>query len=434
MVRPVRDDLPACPRDGHGGEGWYVVRDGQSSAVSTRPKQRYKCISPAGARHAFIPPLPRDRTETVEACYACGNTVGTHQGPLTLPHSRYQLIEVVNALIDVASGITYTEAARRVRSHYLGDRASYREEGGESGSTIANWVDLYAPTLLAAHLPQEWPAGVSFDSTEFMYTNAWTKGRSQLFTVLAATGYEEGKRGKLWALRAYPTDKTASWKDLMGSIPGRPDWVVFDGDKSIGSAVRTTWARRAKPTALHWSEPHLFKNALAALKKDGVGEFEGMFPTLLTTAFKTEAGWDAFTRAVQDAGLANTGRWVAVRDNDVRTQVVRRDTVGKYSTGGVETPLNAVKAELARRSWTFRNLARMNLLLGLLQLRLTRADNPNDWVQTLADALETNGGHSTYSYNREPKDDNGRYEATLRFHKPKVGPKVGSQSGAGRAV
>ena len=394
-----------------------MARDGQSSAKSKRPKQRYKCISPAGVRHAFIPPLPRDRAETVTACYACGNPVETHQGPLTLPRSRYRLIEVVNALVDVASGITYTEAARRVRSHYLGDRASYREDGGESGSTVANWVDLYAPSILDAHLPQAWPEGVSFDSTEFQYIDAWTKERYQLFTVLAATGYENGKRGRLWALRAYPTDTATAWKDLMRSIPGRPAWVVFDGDKAIGSAVKSTWARRSPPTVLYWSEPHLFKNALAALKADGVGEYQGEFPTLLTTAFKTEAGWDAFTRAVQAAGLATTSRWVAVRDTDVRTQVVLREDVGKYSTGGVETPLNAVKDELARRSWTFRNLDRMNLLLGLLQLRLTRADNPNDWVQTLTATLEASGGRSTYSYNREPKDDSGKYAATLRFHK-----------------
>jgi hypothetical protein len=416
MARPIRDDLPDCPRKDHIGDGWVVLRDGKSNPGSKRPKQRYKCVAPDGTRHAFVPPLPRDRAETVVTCYACGNPVETHQGPLTLPNSRYRLVEVVNALLDVSAGITYTEAARRARTHYLGGSGSYAGEGGESGSTVANWVDLYAPLILDEYLPKAWPEGVSFDSTEFQYTNTWTGERYQLFTVLAAIGYEDGKRGRLWALRAYPTDKAPSWRDLTASIPGRPSWVVYDGDPAIKSAVNATWAKRRPPTVLYWSESHLFKNALTALKTDGVGQYQGEFPTMLTTAFKTLAGWEAFTNAVKAAGLAATTRWVGVRDADVRNQVVLRDTVGKYSTGGVEPPLNAVKDELARRSWTFRNLDRMNLLLGLLQLRLMRADNPNDWVQTLTDKLEDNKGRSPHTYNRERKDSEGNYASTLRTH------------------
>jgi hypothetical protein len=286
-------------------------------------------------------------------------------------------------------------------------------------------VDRYAPLLMAEHLPKSWPAGVSFDSTEFMYTDAYTGERSQLFSVLTAIGYEPGRKGRVWALRAYPSDTEPAWRDLMASVPGRPEWVVYDGDRAIGSAVRASWGRSRGPkaTVLYWSEPHLFKNALAALKKDGAGAYGGQLRTMLTTAFQSLAAWDAFVAAAGAGDLPATNAWIRVRDKDVRHQVVHRDRVGKHSTGGAEPSLNVVKDELAKRSWTFRNAPRMNLRLGLLQLRLNRADNAGDWLATLTKGLTEAGGQSTHRLNRNPRDKEGKTISSLRTHAVPTGPR-----------
>lgn len=378
--------------------GWAVVKDGTSNPKSKRPKQRYKCISPEGTRHTFTPPLPRDRQATTTVCYACGSTISAHQGPATLPGSGYQLIEVVQALLDVAAGKTYTEAALRVRDLYHGTGKS---TGLQSGSTVANWVDRYAPILMKHYLPQVWCDGVALDSTEFQYTDSFTQERSQLFTILAAAGYKDDEKGKLWLLRAYPSDTADSWADFLSQLSGFPKWVVYDGDRAIKPAVFKSSVFLGHTTLLHYSEHHLYVNAKKNLKKDGHSGYKTETMLLLGEAFKTLKGWEAFKSHVKEKGLVNTTTWVDYWDTQVCDQLRNRKQVGKYSTGGVEPLLNIVKDELSRRSWTFRNLNRMNLLLGLISIRLNRQDNSYDWIQVLTRELEKRQGRSPHQYNRD---------------------------------
>lgn len=390
--------------------------DGTSNSKSSRPKQRYRCRAPDGGSHTFVGVLPRDRASGGKPCPTCGNVADRSQGPVTLPGSPYHVREVVQALLDVASGISYTEATRRARTRYLGGVDGYGGDGDQSGSTVANWVDLYAPILLDRLLPASWPVGVGLDSTEFMYTNTRTGERSQLFTILAAVGYEPGARGRLWALHAFPTDSSASWQSVLRSCTGRPAWAVYDGDKAIKAAVGKLWVPRKPPTVLYWSEHHLYKNALAALKADGSGGYGTELSDLLRVAFQTATGWEAFRCAVTAADLPTATRWVISKDREVRAQLQVRGEVGKYSTGGVEPVLDVVKEELRTRSWTFRNVVRMNLLLGLLQLRINRVDNAYDWTRILTDALYGNAGKSSSSYNRDGTDLLGNRVHSLRAH------------------
>lgn len=150
------------------------------------------------------------------------------------------------------------------------------------------------------------------DSTEFDWTNPRTGVTQQLFAVLAVWGYPAGSSvGRLWALRAVPSDTKVAWKELLRSLPGTPALVVSDGDKAIGPAVRETWP----DVALHLCEHHLYKNAAAALAADGERGLGNPLRTLLNDAAKSPEGWQAFRTAVDRAGLAKTGAWVAHWDD-----------------------------------------------------------------------------------------------------------------------
>ena len=389
------------------------MKDGVANSASRRPKQRYKCVSPAGTRHVFLGALPRDRAPSVQTCYACGNPIESHQGPATLSGSGYQIVEVVHALLDIAAGMTYTEAALRARTRYKGAE-NLKDTPTRSGSTVANWVDAYAPILLDHFLPKQWPDGLALDSTRFMYTNARTGQTDQLFVILAATGYEAKQQGRLWSLRAVVAENEQSWAEFFGRLDGKPSWVLYDGWPAIPAPVAKHWAD--KPPLLHYSEHHLYKNAKRNIKDDGQGQFQSPVMLLLNSAFQTRAGWQAFRDQVlaESEKLPKTTRWVEQKDKLIVKQINTRNLVAKYSTGGVEPVLNVVKDELKRRSWTFRNQDRMNLLLGLLQLRINRQDNAYDWVQVLTEALEKTGGKSPHNYNRDHKDKSGNPTYSLR--------------------
>lgn len=103
------------------------------------------------------------------------------------------------------------------------------------------------------------------DSTEFSWTNPRTGERIQLFTVLAVWGYPTGTtRGRLWALRAYPRDDADAWRDLLRSLPGTPELVIYDSDEGIAAAVPHAWP----DAALYLCEHHLYLNAVRRLRDD----------------------------------------------------------------------------------------------------------------------------------------------------------------------
>jgi hypothetical protein len=58
-----------------------------------------------------------------------------------------------------------------------------------------------------------------------------------------------------------------------------------------------------------------------------------------------------------------------------------------YSTGALDPHIAAVRQQLERRRWTFRNLPRMNALLGLVRLHINRRDVVANWAKLLVRAV-----------------------------------------------
>jgi hypothetical protein len=366
VPRPLNTKLPPCPD--HPGSS--VRSDGR---YGTPPRSRLRCFyldeDGVQRKHGLRPPpKPAGRWDE-------------------LPGGRYTVNEVATALADVARGVTYTEAARRAQvSHAWDTTESTPEPSALDGRLVAYWLDRFSGPTITAYAETSWPQTLVLDSTEFLDTSAWTGDREQLFTVLAAWGYPGGaRRGRLWALEASPSDDKQAWLRFLRQLPGRPEMVVYDSDKAIHAAVKRKW-----PTVpIHLCEHHLYVNAKKRLREDGQEGWGNTYRTLLAAAGQSPEGWAAFRQAVHAVPeLTKTGKWVRHWDRQMTAQTGRRATAPPhYSTGALDPQIAVVRQLIERRVWTFRNLARMNALLGLVRLHVNRRDVPADWAELLADHL-----------------------------------------------
>jgi hypothetical protein len=314
--------------------------------------------------------LPRAVAETT-LCDTCDNPVAGHQGPVVMPGGLYQVREVAEALDLLAQGRSYTDTARVVRARYWTDHPkTQRTPGGvEGGQTVADWLDQFGRVVAAAHAETAWPQTLVVDGTTFKYTNPRTGGEKELFCVFAAYGYEPSGARRLWRLAASPARATCDWEAFLRQLPGTPAHVVSDSEPALVNAIDNLW-----PGAGYRCEHHLYNNVHKALLADGVRWNDGSaLGPLVADAFHSPAGWSAFTAEALTGAWRATAKWVGDNDVMVSAQVARRATVpGVYSNGAVELQVAAVREVLSSRSWTFRNLYRMNLLLELVRQRLNR--------------------------------------------------------------
>jgi hypothetical protein len=302
-----------------------------------------------------------------------------------LPGGQYAVTDVANALSDLARGVTYTEAVRRAQTNRMWNEHE-QEPTAADGRLAAYWLDRFGTVVADAYAETAWPDTLVLDSTEFGWVNPRTGDKEQLFSVLAAWGYPAGaERGRLWSLEAFPSDDAAAWKAFLDRLPGPPTLVVYDSDKAIHSAVRRKW--RSVP--IHLCEHHLYVNAKKHLREDGQEGWGNTYRNLLAAAVQSPEGWVAFRDAVQATpGLRKTNSWVQHWDKQITVQTSRRSSMpAHYSTGALDPKIAIVRQQLERRRWTFRNLARMNALLGLMRLHINRRDVPATWAKLLADHL-----------------------------------------------
>lgn len=382
--------LPKCPR-GHLGS--KVVLDGPYGRAG-RPRQRYRCTPAEGTKpHVFVGALPRTRNVS-GTCGSCDNPVATHEGPVTAGRSGYLVREVAGALLAVGQGQPYATVARRLRDGAWGAGVGGDRRAAttvESGQTVADWLAAYGPVLVEPFREKAWPETLVADSTRFMYTDSRTGETSQLFCVLAVWGYPAGdSEGRLWALAASPDQDAPAWQRLFASLPGVPSSLVCDRDYGLMSGAKLHWGR--KGIAVHLCEHHLYEKGKQALQRGGITEYGHELHVLLNDAFRSPDGWEAFFAAAVAAG-GPVGSWAEHWDKRMRLQTARRDQLPPhYANGAVEEPVRRVRQMLERRSWTFRNLERMNLLLGLVRLHLNGVDRLETYTGLIRTHLQAHGG------------------------------------------
>lgn len=394
MARKPNLSLPRCPE--HPGS---LVR--AEGTQGDPPRQRLRCFytgaDGVGRKHGFTP------------APAAGAGGGALFG------GRYTAADVAEALVDVARGSSYTQAARRAQLVRTAPGTPMDEDVARfDGGTVAAWVDTFAAPLSDAYAEIRWPAALVLDSTEFTWTNPRTSDRIQLFTVLAAWGHPAGPgRGRLWALRASPSDDAHAWTQFLGLLPGAPQVVVYDTDKGIEAAVPQVW----RTVPLHLCEHHMYENARQALRTDGQHGMGSLYRGLLAKAAASYSGWSAFRNAVHDnPTLPATNSWVNRWDEQMSAQTARRASLPPHhSTGALDPHIAKVRTVLGDRAWTFRNLARMNSLLGLVRLSINLCDRAGDWAQVISRAA---AGDPTLHLLDEPANvlENGDRLYSLRMH------------------
>src|SRR5712691_4946573 len=150
-----RTTPPPCPRH-PGSTVWF---DGEYGAP-TRRRRRYRCL-PAGGEppHRFSEPLPRQRS------------VAGAEGAPTPRLFTYTAAEVAAALVAVGEGMSYRAAASRVAGRFR------RSRPGPDGNSVADWVEVFAPTLFARFAETSWPRVIALDSLPFRMRSRDASGR-----------------------------------------------------------------------------------------------------------------------------------------------------------------------------------------------------------------------------------------------------------------
>lgn len=234
----------------------------------TQQRQRYRCTDPGGTFHRFTPALPRERTAD-GVWDVCDSTVHAHAGPVVSRGYRHRPHLVAEALVAVGRAISYTRAAQR--AGVAGGRDPL--VGSSSGQMVAEFVDAWAPTILAAQTEYEWPRPLVLDSTDFWWTNARTGIRRREFAILVAYGYTGPKAGRIWGIQATPTAQGQDWVRFLSSLnlAGPPASTVADDDPAIEAAVPRMWTPAPGPSLpqpFFFSCEHHRERAKAAHRDD----------------------------------------------------------------------------------------------------------------------------------------------------------------------
>ena len=178
-----------------------------------------------------------------------------------------------------------------------------------------------------------------------------------------------------------------------------PAMVLTDNAKAVVGGVHAYWnagigadCGPGSPRPFHKQcEWHLRRNAKATLSAHRIGGLKHWMRQRLDTALMREEGWQEF--ADRGAQLPGIDKWVHDNDAQVRAQASRRTELPQHHTAAAADQLLArIRQQVKRRSFTFRNQRRMNLLLGLMCLHEQRVDTLDHYTELLRREAEACGG------------------------------------------
>lgn len=397
---------PVCPEH----PGSRVWRDGRYGKHGQY--QRWRCVPQGCTRsspesHLFQPPLPRKALGGNDgSCLECERPWRPGEGLPSARTDRFSLLEKADALAHLARGATYREAARRVRRRALRRGAQISSDGRTTG----DWVSIYAPIIQAEFLRshpefQKWPEVLVLDSAPFHGRTTYADGRPKpsgrhLFSVFGALSYDLGtvdcahspnRRPRVWRYGTYLRASVAAWVDFFSQLPGRPLYVVCDGDPTLLRAIDRYWP----DIPVFRCTAHLSQQAMTLAQKAGVKETPfGKSLNEQTFTARRRWGWfrlglssleeDGFVEGLnsrQRSNLKSFRTWA----EEVACAVdfnLSHDHA-PWSTGGLERPLRVVKKSLYDRRLALRNMDRLNHLLVLFQLDQLGMADPHWWAHVL---------------------------------------------------
>lgn len=202
--------------------------------------------------------LPREESWH-GACDHCERQVSRREGPQAPRHYQFVARGIAEALAAVGAGATYMQASRVARDRarrFRFDALTGEVRESAHGQLVADWVELFAAILSAAHRPRAWPAEGSLllDHLPFRIRSEDASGRgipggTGAFAVFCAVGYRAG-RPKLWHAEAFPNAHPANWSAFLGSLEGKPTRVVCDAHKAMLQAIDERWPGAELPQGI----------------------------------------------------------------------------------------------------------------------------------------------------------------------------------------
>lgn len=353
MPRPLDLTLPRCPRH----PARKVTRSG---IYGKHEVSLYRCHARGGATHSFAP-------------------TPTH----LVRRFHYPAIEIAHALVLLGRGSGFYQAALEARER------TKRKESEDTNLTVY-WLERFAPAILEELLPR--PSNVNvllldaqpFNVAALDHQGFPIPGGEMVFTVMAAAA--QSRRGaRLQALRligSWSKDSTA-WRGFLRQVPGTPELIVCDGERAISKSAQVRWPR-AKVVLSEWQTLH---RAEEILIKHDLHSRKGQLYPALRRAFDSAAAWRRFIKLARVTRIAALERWII----DVETigpppRFVRRDH--PRTTGALEAMLAGLRNGLALSSGSYKDLPRLNLVLGLMTLRANRLDRE----AVYAGIIKTTGG------------------------------------------
>lgn len=404
--------VPACPK-----HSVSKVRRFGTYGVEGHKRQRWQCVTDGGSTiHTFTESLPRKHTPD-NSCGECERGFSPHEGHQTPRTYSFTVKDIVSALIAVGEGVSYRQAASRVRrrSGRLWTSPTGYPVASYHASIVCDWVEVYAPLVTAGHAPAAWPEVVVLDAVPFKLPDVYPNGAPkqagrQHFSVLAAVGYENDQ-SRLWSWQADTAHTALAWENFCRSIPGAPVHVIADADGAIANAVRTVWPQ-AKLWGCQWHNGERIKRLLV---RRGLYTVEGSKSsdermerfTSLGQAAKWAAynpkSWNRFTIEADRYADPEVRRWIARNGPTITDEFETRPDHVPKSTGALEGHLAWLRGKLEDRSHAFRNQERTNRLLALMASHRWSLDDPGAYATAIRTTLAPSNGR-TGIYQRSIRD------------------------------
>ncbi len=351
MPRPVDAALPRCAEH-------PTARVTRGGTYSSRARPLYRCWPRRTAdEHAFSV-----RSSEFRRGY------------------RYSNAEIGHALWLLGRGAGFFEAGAEIRQR------TGRPESQDSNLTVP-WLERFAPAIIDELRPRPTKLhNVLLDAVPFNVAALDDQGMPRpggelRFTVLgAASQVRTGAPMTVLALRAFWDKGSSSWRAFLRDFPGDADRVVCDGEQAIRQTARVRWPS-ARLVASSW---HLLKRCDEILvAHDLQSRKEKLYPAL-RASLSSKAAWERFVRLARAERVAELEKWILEVEAVIQPQLARHER--PTSTGALETALRSVKKHLAEQRGSYRNLDRLNLLLGLDVLRLNRLDDEKAYTRIVGKA------------------------------------------------
>ncbi len=314
----------------------------------------------------------------------------------------------------------------------------------KSGTTVASYLDIFGPCIIAAFAPTKMPSVLAIDSKPIK-RRAWAADKygavnqahggqrnGEMMVMADASAVGEEAFPILAALEGGKDSE--SWRRLFARLPAGPApvWVVADLDPGIEIAVRATW----KDATLFRCEQHLRERMRLALVADdiprkvtpaeavrlGVEAYERTpikavrrgdvekrthpLHTLVNRSLKSPEDWEALkvgieglipkttTKFIPDDKVMGIRKWIADNESTILEQFVLKEQNPDMpkSAGGVEETLKRIGEAIGKRSEFFANARRLELIIGLVRIEALGLANAVTYSEVIREMIAARGG------------------------------------------